>query len=148
MLDMRDIKFRMWDTKEMIMSNSPGYLINLHGDIYTVDNVNGVTYYKRDDYILMQYTGLTDKNGKEIYEGDILRYGYLALNDTEKFGKDPHLNLPKGIKEDDITTEMGVFEVKPEIGFLANVEEMITRNPDVEGVEIIGNIYENPELLK
>lgn len=138
---MKEIKYRVWHKREKVMRPVESLILTKHGGIWIND------YPDTGACELMQYTGLEDKNGKEIYEGDILRYGYLALNDTGKFGTDPHLNLPKGIKENDITTEMGVFEVKPEIGFLANVEDMITRNPDVEGVEVIGNIYENPELL-
>lgn len=158
----REIKYKVaYKSDERLDTEKPGWIISkpftLHslqpgGDTTQFDFSDG-SYLGTDDVDWkkelkwLEYTGLKDKNNTDIWVGDILRYGYLALNDIEKFGEEPHLNLPKGIKEDDITTEMGIFEVKPEIGFLANIEEMITRNPDVEGVEVIGNIYENPELL-
>lgn len=81
------------------------------------------------DHTLMQFTGLKDKNGKEIYEGDILR-------DTEDIAK--------------VVFEKGAFiaQVKT-FGFgwkaYANLWEYLK---DWKDVEVIGNIYQNPELLQ
>ena len=71
--------------------------------------------------VLMQYTGLHDKNGKEIYEGDILGFDYYKhpmVVEYKEWGF--------GCKEDDGTWAM----------------------PNEEYREVLGNIYENPELLK
>ncbi len=67
---MREIKFRAWDKveKQMITKNF-GNFINFNGTVFH----NGM---KQGDWTLMQYTGLKDKNGKEIYEGDIVQFEY------------------------------------------------------------------------
>ena len=62
---MREIKFRAWDNKQNKMRND-GFSIYYDGSIQFADSIES------KDFILMQYTGLKDKNGKEIYEGDIL----------------------------------------------------------------------------
>ena len=72
-MENREIKFRAWNGEKMI---SPDYLIGLEGN---------TSAELPSDLTLMQFTGLTDKNGKEIYEGDILKseWGYSGLVDFE-----------------------------------------------------------------
>lgn len=106
----REIKFRTWDIDNKIME----YIDNkcywmLHD-----------TYYD----VLMQYTGLKDKNKKEIYEGDILEYD------------------GKGC--DVVSFEDGSFIVKSKGKY--NVAHLNLQQGSVS--EVVGNIYENPELLK
>lgn len=80
---------------------------------------------------LMQYTGLKDKNGKEIFEGDIVK------NTTIK----PQ-NLECYVRQDAIGTVGDSFHFRK----LPN-EKDITWMWDLSKIEVIGNIYENPELL-
>ena len=120
---MRDIKFRAWDKKrKMIISwrqlfyeeTSPGEY--LHRAL--IDS----------DYILMQYTGLKDKNGKEIFEGDILR----------------DVNNPEWKYE----ILWGLYEWRMS---LHGKKQTTMFRHDQKGhyeYEVIGNIYENPELFK
>jgi len=123
---MRDIKFRAWDkpNKRMLWSG-------IHDKCWyaTAYNDEGGSHCvggkKQDDahwFDLMQYTGLKDKNGKEIYEGDIYSY---------KFTEDKRF--------------------KPEIDVFNSIKDLYYNELikyRVEEGEIIGNIYENPELLK
>ena len=97
---MREIKFRVWDG--IRISTSPIYFNNSKGCIETSNNAE-----------LMQYTGLKDKNGVEIYEGDII---YLA--------------------------GLGDYEI--EFPFIELYESCFERDIG----SILGNIYENPELLE
>jgi len=121
---MKEIKFRVWEKEQKRMFAV--YEFN-------EDHVAEDSIHPRKVCILMQYTGLKDKNGKEIYEGDIVRLGnYPFTKDIEKVewdnslcGFSPFAKLLCPLYEDD-----DVGEVRPEASFC----------------EVIGNIYENPEL--
>ena len=136
---MREIKFRAWDRKEKRM-RSVDELWNLWSQYSDEDEKKNpglkttpyVTVinqsYRGDDLKLvvdkdcdlMQFTGLLDKNGKEIYEGDIIEYEFSAGFD--------------GTHRDEVVFRDGKF-----LPMVADEE--------YSEVEIIGNIYENPELL-
>lgn len=101
----------------------------------------------RDDVILMQSTGLFDVNGKEIFEGDVLTFldddnNPIYENAVVKFGQ--HTNVDT------------IFERKPVyIGVYVEVQkgtatfDVVRMYNDYEGrLTIIGNIYENPELVE
>ena len=124
---MREIKFRCWDRFKQRWSN---YKIN-DGTVYFMDKNTGVwygSYNKRyKDFNLMQYTGLKDMRGKEIYEGDIL---------FESFGE----------KHYKVVFENGSFRAE----FEGDFEEYSFDLIDVvaQGYEVVGNIYKNPELIK
>ena len=119
---MREIKFRGWDKekKEMYTGFSFNDIYAGYDEIYVEDESDN--YWSCPDWdnaILMQYTGLKDKNGKEIYEGDIIK---------NEIGE---------LKE--IIFEDGGFWYKDVDGRLYMPIQRMR--------EIIGNIYENPEFL-
>jgi uncharacterized phage protein (TIGR01671 family) len=126
---MREIKFRAWDKKDKIMRGQDGWLDIAVGKgfcgIQTEDNPHEFVSKHCYDLIPMQYTGLKDKNGKEIYEGDIMTTDcdceYACLGHQAKVVYDE---------------QHAYFS--------------IAGNMLGEGVEleVIGNIYENPELVK
>lgn len=132
---MRTIKFRAWDNlgKELIGPNDFFQLADkdsplkkgCHLSDFFEIHEDGTIGKEHEDVVFMQFIGLLDKNEKEIYEGDLVRYW--------------DYNVPLEV----IWCNDGCasFKVKA-IGF-GNLE---TINTD-KGIEVIGNIYENPELL-
>lgn len=117
---MRDIKFRAWDIVNNKMLNN--------NDLWDIP-YNEIFINTPDQRALniMHYTGLIDKNGKEIYEGDIVRH---FKRDKEKLLK---IEISPGYgvyaQEDDIT------------------KKLIGRSNTHLYYEVVGNIYENPDLL-
>lgn len=118
---MREIKFRAWTEPENKMLSWNNLLnMNLH---------NALTIPEQCGLILMQYTGLKDKNGKEIYEGDIVK---------------SILILDNGIK---LRTNIDVVEWKEEECCFMLTSDIRHFHNNLE-LEVIGNIYDNPDLLK
>ncbi len=114
---MREIKFRAWDKIEKIM-----YLdVQDEYDFICGSKIaeSFGELLEDEDFIVMQFTGLKDKNGKEIFEGDILFDGtvksFVIWKEEESM--------------------FGINNGKYELGYYNNWE-------------VIGNIYENPELLE
>ena len=127
---MREIKFRAWDKIENKM-------LYWHTNMEAVKDAN--PYDAGDEWtescILLQYIGLKDKNGKEIYEGDILEYDGEKCPHCKKLIYDNHelYTITWNIKDASFVCENEDNFMSPCIWHI----DMI----------IIGNIYENPELL-
>ena len=85
------------------------------------------------NFILMQSTGLKDKNGKEIYEGDIVKYKAGCNTFTEEVAYDKNFG------------GFGVRDANADIIFTF---WELTEDIDLISLEVVGNIYENPELLE
>lgn len=131
---MREVKFRAWckESNKMFYSD---FHVDFKGRIFWWD---GDGYNRlRQDVELMQFTGLKDKNGKEIYEGDVVRYRNM---DNIPYRKGQIMILGGGTTANALETKINTTDgyIYP----LSNEREFpITKS------EIIGNIYENPELL-
>ena len=129
---MREIKFRAWTESDKSMTRPL--------DIGIPDEAEAIRYYgigqKSGLSILEQFTGLRDKNGKEIYEGDIVSIEHILV--YERTVSHPKRNAI-------MTWDEG------ETGFRLSSDSVKNTNPDIYPVcclEVIGNIHENPELLK
>lgn len=121
---MRKILYRgiREDNGELIESDS---VLQYNGIIKLWDKIDG--YVEIEPETVGQYTGLKDKRGKMIFEGDIVRYGD--------------------------TTHKVVFEQRNETAYFGLFYSMIETLPfghyqDLNQIEVIGNIYKNPGLLK
>ena len=126
----REIKFRAWSNEHNNYCDFITYEYKWVGWFDT----NGV-YLTTKDIILEQYTGLKDKNGKEIYEGDIVKM-------TCRVDKDESI-LYKVVWDDFLTGYdlINLDRSKADVGYL-------TKYNIKKHFEVIGNIHENPELLE
>jgi uncharacterized phage protein (TIGR01671 family) len=122
---MRDYKFRAWDGEAEMMLDSNELDQSTLGHLKRANEIN---------WHIMQYTGLKDKNGKEIYEGDLVK-GQVA---SEVEGAEPfRFEATKVVW----CEECGGFHL---MGFF---HDSLYRFSNQNAVEVIGNIYENSELL-
>lgn len=113
---MREIKFRFWIKKLKEMCSWE----------LVKKECNRLSILELDGYVPMQYTGMKDKQGAEIYEGDVIR-GNLKQNSLETMGQ---------IVFDDSCAS-----------FTNQNEAGNTLLDEINQIEVLGNIYENPELL-
>lgn len=136
-------KFRAWDKHgQKMFANDE--LIIWNGNVYANDSkkltCNNLKGWSIDEEYLMQSTGLFDRNGKEIFEGDIVKRDGIKRPEVVKFGEWIDVDT-LGFKEQ-------------YIGFYFESEyEGQKRLYSVESkfnnlCKVIGNIYENPELLE
>lgn len=133
---MRETKFRAWDKENKEMTTT--FDISSQGVI--TKNFVGQARITINHYILMQYTGLKDKNGKEIYCSDILRhykYKSKSIIEWSLFGWGMKVKTKKGIRVYGISQQSRQDEWDCDK----------TGAYKLDNFEIIGNIYENPELI-
>jgi len=121
---MRSIKFRVYDKQQESFVNEPYYAISLLGTL----QIEGHTSVEPNRYVIQQFTGLLDKNGTEIYEGDIVR-----------LKRYPDIQEISRVYWDDKKVCFLPFH------HIIHYERWVD---DFYTVEIIGNIYQNPDLIK
>lgn len=134
---MREVKFRAWDTKHKKWYGID-VLIDGNGNPCYYDNYDNLI--PMEDCEIVFYTGIKDKEGKEIYCGDIIKISRTAINEDS-----PTIT--------DVYFHRGAFRWRHNDGSGSVVDfnsvvvlegmESITQD-----VEIIGNVFENPELIE
>ncbi len=137
----REIKFRIWADNKFYNKCLIGNTNNTNDEKWTCPMVwleEQKEWVHCDNGIICQYTGLHDKNGKEIYEGDIVLYQDWEMA-YEGGGNDSFIN--KGIVE--YCEDNCCFNVTER----QTVDLADVLYKDNEDLEVIGNIYDNPELL-
>jgi uncharacterized phage protein (TIGR01671 family) len=158
---MREIKFRAWskEEKEMIYTKDDTGVFPKCGVVDAYDGF-GVSFEQRisaSKLEIMEFTGLHDKNGTEIYEGDIFQYdgdddhriNYVGYQQTKigfiqgvQGGFELFIKYPKYLRID-FQEICFTSALKPGNPIPQHLKRQL-----IDDFEIIGNIYENPELLE
>lgn len=128
-MENREIKFRVWHKErakwlnmdEVYITNNKAFFFDDNGACGDPECCGEKECYMSEynDVDIVQFTGLKDKGGKEIYEGDIIEWDCTPMREDKK-------------------TVNCIVEITPENGVLPNINTTS---------RIIGNIYENPELI-
>ena len=117
----QEIKFRAWDKKDKVMVDVASINFGPSGLWSLIEDADDAELQLADSYELMQYTGLHDKNGREVYEGDIVKNEYGKVMEVQY---DPR------------SAAFGVGDYY--FGTIGSGKTL----------EVIGNIFDNPELLE
>ncbi len=115
-------KFRIWDKGCKVWATD--FTISLHGELLCD---NGSTFFIRDDFVLMQWTGLPDKDGAQIWGADVISFDNECISAMRQVGWVRFQESAYAVLNHDNKVIMPLYAA--------------------QNVKVIGNIYENPELL-
>lgn len=118
-----------------------------YGDVHCLGNLGSPSFFQVLPETVGQFTGLTDKNGKKLFEGDICRVIYIdrRCNSSGEHYKDENLII------EEVVFKKGTFCFKTTIEDIAMYRPIgfdIYEKQKIKYFEIIGNIHDNPELLE
>ena len=137
---MREIKFRAWDRENSRMLNDVATGVVVIMDGRTLQDA----HYSDCDY--MQYTGLKDKNGVEIYEGDILEF-----TDKWEWYRGNYSVKMMSADQDELKVLKAQYEAEPMSRYKVKYHPYdgygISKYDLENYLAVVGNIYQNPELL-
>ncbi len=128
---MREIRFRAWDKKHKEMINDIWIAPHYNWGVYSDNDCMGQReVVERDQVVLMQYTGLKDSKGVDIYEGDIIRSGPFTWHSSAPvvwFGHEARFGIEADEDEDPV---------------------LLNAYHASNNYEFLGNIYDHPDLLQ
>lgn len=152
---MREIKFRAWDNGIMKKFIRIPFFVGSDGTPYKDNDPYGLDMSGRrsisplQDIVIMQYTGLKDKDGKEIYEGDIIadpdNFGCTTGWGGGEYDECPNKKL---IVWDEVDAKFKLDFINEKYRGRGVSGFSLCKGNCASRFEVIGNIYENPELLK
>lgn len=129
---MKNLKFRAWDKRREDFRND--IFVDTNGNLYQFSKITGygqaITYLDNEHIVLMQSTGLFDKNGTEIFEGNIVQY----LDGEYSF---------VGVVENSV---FGIYAKNKYDNY--RFEDFADENTKEADIVVIGNIYEDKGLLE
>lgn len=151
---MREIKFRAWDKEKKKWARMN---LDIWGEwqgagMCQVSEEGEPDIFEHnscDRFIWQQFTGLKDKNGKEIYEGDVIENGDYNGYDSEKIKK---MSIDEKIQKGWIKIVDHFIAQDSEYAYITSgflfPSGQLKRGNILENILVLGNIYENPNLLK
>ena len=135
---MRSFKLRAWNKKTKYLTRVQSVDFTLDGklsiSIMKAGRFKEKEFYKQEDIILLQYVGIVDFDGKELYEGDIIEFTYKEIPGT-------HVAAVRYFSEHGAFTLYDGSGRSPVLEYVLHLSMLRTE------FYVIGNIYENPELL-
>lgn len=157
----REIRFRAWNQKKYIMvyADEDGSADYWDGVCVSDVEMVNATLERKNRYVWMQFTGLRDKNGKEIFEGDVVSYrtltheniGKICFGEYDQDGSGGEYSpVPcLGFYIERIKMCLADWEIEMELEpNYREDEQQISPIRRITDVEVIGNIYENPSLAQ
>jgi len=142
---MRPIRFRVWHKADgMIYYGDQPLHITLDGNLWNADDKNDPLPIKLLDcgYTLMQFTGLHDMHGKEIWEGDVVRH-FPLIEDDDDIADETRWVVDEVIFLDATFRFQRCRQWKDGEHNWYSLE-----NLDAQYIEVLGNLYEHPELIR
>lgn len=126
-----NVKFRAWLKEEKRMTDV-NEMTFIDGEVYLISDVTD--FYAYEEFKLMQSTGLRDKNGMEIYEGDIVKFSDC----------DDDVYITPVVWD----KNYACFGVSFSGGYPISFDYLEEFYTELKDIEVVGDIYENPELLE
>lgn len=140
---MRQIKFRAWDKKEEKWIED--FLVDSNGFVCEYDDTRWTGGWNDFDAVLMQFTGLLDKNGKKIYEGDIVRYRDDNTSDNTVKIANVFWSCAADWANVPFLHPFAAMVGGKYLPDGRSIETVFVTTP--KACEVIGNIHEHPHLL-